>query len=194
MDIVAAIVTHMEPAELMKPTDRSLHHPAIHTQAAAVGRPPLGQLRVDPAVPWGPPAPLRQRSPGPPSHGPGVSGGGRACRRSEERHPPERHGLIGVRSVRRDGIDDQGHALTVGENRVFAAQFRAIDGGLASRFYISPDGADMARVHHEPFEVDPAPAERRWFNKIWWNWSQTPAACQSRKWFQQVMPQPQPIS
>ena len=37
-------------------------------------------------------------------------------------------------------------------------------------------------------------AERRWFNKIWWIWSQTPAACQSRKRFQQVMPQPQPIS
>ena len=48
MDIVAAIVTHTEPAELMKPTDRSLHHPAIHTQAAAVGRPPLGQLRSIP--------------------------------------------------------------------------------------------------------------------------------------------------
>ena len=29
---------------------------------------------------------------------------------------------------------------------------------------------------------------------IWWIWSQTPAACQSRKRFQQVMPQPQPIS
>ena len=34
----------------MKPVHRSLHHPAIHTQAAAVGRPPLGYLRVDPAV------------------------------------------------------------------------------------------------------------------------------------------------
>ena len=66
----------------------------------------------------------------------------------------QRHGLIGVRSVRRDGIDDQGHALTVGENRVFAAQFRAID-GAGTGFFTPADGTDMARVHHEPFEVDP---------------------------------------
>ena len=66
----------------------------------------------------------------------------------------QRHGLIGVRSVRRDGIDDQGHALTVGENRVFAAQFRAID-GAGTGFFTPADGADMARVHDEPFEVDP---------------------------------------
>src|SRR6516165_8971914 len=32
----------------MEPTDRPLDHPAVHTQATAVGRPPLGQLRVDP--------------------------------------------------------------------------------------------------------------------------------------------------
>ena len=38
MDIVAAIVTHTEQAELMKRTDGSLHHGAMHAQAAAVGR------------------------------------------------------------------------------------------------------------------------------------------------------------
>ena len=127
MDIVAAIVTHTEPAELMKPTDRSLHHPAIHTQAAAVGRPPLGQLRVDPAVPQLLPLLFVIKAPVP-HHMvrafPGVAG--LAGDRRNGIH--QRHGLIGVRSVRRDGIDDQGHALTVGENRVFAAQFRAIDG------------------------------------------------------------------
>ena len=77
-------------------------------------------------------------------------------------------------------------------NRVFAAQFRAID-GAGTGFFTPADGADMARVHDEPFESIRS-AERRWFNKIWWTWSQTPAACQSRKRFQQVMPQPQPIS
>ena len=82
--------------------------------------------------------------------------------------------------------------MTIGENRVFAAQFRAIN-GTGTRFFTPADGADMARVHDEPLEVDPVRMTEV-SNKIWWIWSQTPAACQSRKRFQQVMPQPQPIS
>src|SRR5438105_2079026 len=50
MDVFTKIITHPQPAVLMKPTDRSLHDPAVHTQATAVRRPTLGQLRVDPAV------------------------------------------------------------------------------------------------------------------------------------------------
>src|SRR5262249_33506424 len=50
MDVVAGIEPYPQPAELMDPTDRSLDHPTIDTQATAVGRPPLGQLRVDPPL------------------------------------------------------------------------------------------------------------------------------------------------
>ena len=191
MDIVAAIVTHTEPAELMKPTDRSLHHPAIHTQAAAVGRPPLGQLRVDPAVPQLLPLLFVIKAPVP-HHMvrafPGVAG--LAGDRRNGIH--QRHGLIGVRSVRRDGIDDQGHALTVGENRVFAAQFRAID-GAGTGFFTPADGADMARVHDEPFEVDPV-RRTEVVQQDLVDLVPDARGLPVAKRFQQVMPQPQPIS
>src|SRR5262245_6438880 len=51
VDVVAAVIPDAQPAELMKPADRSLHHPTIHPQAAAVRRAPLGQLGVDAALP-----------------------------------------------------------------------------------------------------------------------------------------------
>jgi hypothetical protein len=50
------IMTHAEPTELMKPTDRSLDHPAIHTQTTTVGRALLGQLPIEPAVAQLPPS------------------------------------------------------------------------------------------------------------------------------------------
>ena len=50
MDVIAAIVTHTQPAELMKPANRSFHDPTIDTKTTTVGRAPFGQLRVDPAV------------------------------------------------------------------------------------------------------------------------------------------------
>ena len=82
--------------------------------------------------------------------------------------------------------------MAVGDDRVLAARPRAVD-GTRTGFFTPADGADVTRVHDEPFEVDPVRGTEV-VNKIWWIWSQTPAACQSRKRFQQVMPQPQPIS
>ena len=82
--------------------------------------------------------------------------------------------------------------MTVGENRVFAAQFRAID-GAGTGFFTPADGADMARVHDEPFEVDPV-RRTEVVQQDLVDLVPAPAACQSRKRFQQVMPQPQPIS
>src|SRR5262249_50480659 len=50
MDVVTQVITHTEPSELMQPAIRPFHHPAKHPQSTPMGRAPLGQLRVDPAV------------------------------------------------------------------------------------------------------------------------------------------------
>ena len=141
-----------------------------------MGRPPLGQLRVDAAVPQLLPLLLVIKAPV--AHHvvrvfPGVAG-----LTSDGRDGIyQRHGLIGVRSVRRDGVDDQRHALTIGENRVFAAQFRAIN-GTGTRFFTPADGADMARVHDEPLEVDPVRMTEVVQQDLV-DLVPTPAACQS---------------
>lgn len=65
----------------------------------------------------------------------------------------QRHGQVGVRRVRRDRLDDQGDALAVGGDRVFAPGSRAIHGAGAGLF-TSTDGSDVTGVDDEPLEVD----------------------------------------
>src|SRR5438034_10043904 len=65
----------------------------------------------------------------------------------------QRHGLVEVRPVRGQGVDHQGDAFPVGEDRVFAPGFRAID-GAGTRFLAAADSADMGRICEEPLEVD----------------------------------------
>src|SRR5437868_8198737 len=152
MDVITKIITHPQPAVLMKPTNRSLHDPAIHSQATAVRRTPLGQLRVDPAVAQLLPflfvikAAVAHRMVRAPAGVAWLAGDG-----GDGIH--QRHGFVEVRRIRREGVDDQGHALAVGEDRVFAAWFRAID-GAGTRFFAPADGADMSTVDDESLEVD----------------------------------------
>ena len=47
MDVSAALVAHPQPAELVQPPQGSLHHPAVHSQPAAVFRAPPSQGRRD---------------------------------------------------------------------------------------------------------------------------------------------------
>ena len=51
MNVGAALVTHPQPAELVQPPQGSLHHPAVHSQPAAVFRASSGQGRRDVALP-----------------------------------------------------------------------------------------------------------------------------------------------
>src|SRR5262249_36575679 len=145
MDVVAGIEPYPQPAELMDPTDRSLDHPAIDTQATAVGRPPLGQLRVDPPATQLLPLLLVVKAAV--AHGivrtaPGVTGsagdGGNGI--------DQRHGQVGVGRVRRDRVDDQGDTLAIGDDRVLAPRPRAVYGAGAG--LLTPaDGADVTGVH-----------------------------------------------
>ena len=152
MDVIATIITHTQPAELVKPTNRSLHNPAEDTQATAVGRSPLGKLGIDPAVTQL--LAFRFVIKAPVAHGMVRAFAGVARLASDGRDGIDQgDGFMDVRRVRRDGVDDQGDALTVGEDGVFAAGFRAIDGAGAG-FFTATDGADMGRVHDEPLEVD----------------------------------------
>ena len=43
MDVSAALGAHPQPAELVQPSQGSLHHPAVHSQPAAVFGVPPGQ-------------------------------------------------------------------------------------------------------------------------------------------------------
>src|SRR3954470_9802605 len=47
MDDGQAVIADAQPTQSLEPTDGSLHHPADSSQAAAVRRPPLGDVRFD---------------------------------------------------------------------------------------------------------------------------------------------------
>src|SRR3954453_5467800 len=103
----------------MEPTDRSLHYPAIDTQATAVGCSTLGQLRLDATGTQL--LPLLLIIEAPVAHGairtlPGMAG--LAGDRRDGIH--QWHGLVRIGRVRRDRIDDQGYASAIGEHRVLA--------------------------------------------------------------------------
>src|SRR5512143_2818233 len=57
-DHTQPVVPHPQPPQALEPTDRPLHHPADLPQAAAVRRPPLGDVRLDPQPPQQLPGPL----------------------------------------------------------------------------------------------------------------------------------------
>jgi hypothetical protein len=136
----------------MKPTDRSLDHPAIHTQATAVGRASLGQLRVDPAaaqllaLSFIVEAAVAHRM---------VRALTRRARLAGDggNRIDQRHGQVGVGRVRRDRIDHQGHALAVGGDRVFAPGPRPIH-GTRSGLFTPTHGADVTGIDDESLEVD----------------------------------------
>jgi len=48
MNVVPPLIPNAQPAELMQPTQRTLHHPAIHPEPAAVLRVSLGDVRLGP--------------------------------------------------------------------------------------------------------------------------------------------------
>src|SRR5687767_12155503 len=51
VNVVPTIIPELEVAVLMQPTLRTLDHPAVLAQAAAMQRAPLGQQRLAPAPP-----------------------------------------------------------------------------------------------------------------------------------------------
>ena len=95
MDVSTALVAHPQPAELTQPAQGPLHHPAVHTQAAAVFRPAPGQRRCDVALsqrlamPLGiiGSIPIQTRRP--------TTGTARGGRAPAARHPPE--AAVGLR-------------------------------------------------------------------------------------------------
>src|SRR5262249_1705569 len=144
---------HAQPAELMEPTDRSFDDPAIHAQTTAVGGATLGQFRLDPAIAQLLSLPLIVESPvahrlvrapaGPTRRARGGGGG-----------TQHGGGQVGVGRGGRDRVDDQGHTLAVGDDRVFAPRLRAVYGAGAG-LLTSAHGADVPGVDDEPLEVDP---------------------------------------
>ena len=47
MNVGAALVAHPQPADLMQPPQGPFHHPAVHSQPAAVFRAPPSQGERD---------------------------------------------------------------------------------------------------------------------------------------------------
>src|SRR4051812_40540759 len=152
MDIITPIKPHTQPAELMEPTDRSLHYPAIDTQATAAGCSTLGQLRLDATGTQL--LPLLLIIEAPVAHDAVRTLAGVAGLAGDRRDGVHQGGgLVGVGRVRRDRINDQRYTAAIGEHRVFAPGSRAIYGAGAGLF-APADGPDMAGVGDEPREVD----------------------------------------
>src|SRR4051812_46343871 len=148
MDVIATIIAHTQPTELMEPANRPLDHPAIDTQATAVGRTPLRQLRVDPPVAQLLPLLFIVETAS--AHGVVRAAPG-AARLAGDRGDgiDQRHGQVGVGRARWDRLDDQGDALAVGDDRVLAPRPRAVHGAGAG--LLAPAaGAAVAGVPDEP--------------------------------------------
>ncbi len=185
MDVRATFESNPEPTEAMKPSDGALNHPAHFAQSAAVWRAALGHEGLDPEA-WKFFA-VRLRVVATIS----VDGVGAATWMalllSHQRDSfNQRQDLRGVVAAGLCQQCCQKQAVAVDDQVVLAAQFNSVSGVGAS---VAPPA--KARIYEESRitrsqSIKSAPL--RWLSMTRWIMSQTPATCQSRRRFQQVMP------
>ena len=135
MDVSAALVAYPQPAELVQPPQGSLHHPAVHSQPAAVFRAPPSQGRRDVA-----PAQFLAMSPrviGPVGVQPLRSATGTAPLTPHRRYPVHQRQQLGYVVAIGPGQDGrQGDSVGLGEHVMLApglAPVRGIGAGLFPR-------------------------------------------------------------
>lgn len=191
MNVVPFIVSHAQSATLVKPTVGPLHGPAVAAQAAAVRRPAPGQARANSACPQGPTVRL------------GIVGAVgiyrvRAMARTARLAINGRNGidqrnqLRDVVTVRPGDGRRQWDAAGVGDEMMLGAGFATV--GRIRPGFRPPKTARTLLLSMRARDQSIWSASFRRSNKTRWIVSHTPAAVQSRKRRQHVMPQPQPIS
>lgn len=191
MDVRPALKTDSESTKLMQPRDRSLDHPASHTQTAAMWSTTRSDLSADALVSQGS------------AVGVGIVG---AIGLYHTRF------AFGVADFTRDrrNLFDQGHelgdvvvigggenggqrnTLRIREEVVFAARTTAI-GWVRSSFFPAPT-ARMEELSATALEKSICSAARNRESSTRCSRLQTPRRCQCLSRRQHVIPEPQPIS
>ena len=183
----------------MQPTDQVRSTTQRYTpRPLPWARPPLGQLRGRSRGSATSAAPASSVIAPVPHHScPGrFAGMVRACRRSEERHPPTAAASIGVRQCSPRWYRSPAARLDPRSDiACLLPNFASIRRGWDRFLHRPPTARALALSSTMNRSKSIRSAERRWFNKIWCIFSQTPGPPASRRGgSRQVMPQPQPIS
>jgi len=191
VDVVATFATDSEAAELMQPTDRAFHNPAVNTQATAVRGIAFSQHGFDVALAELPSVRLRVVSPV------ALDALGAAARsspfathrRNGVNHRQQLRNVVPIGGRQRGR---EGNAGRIGGQMMFAAGFAAIC-RIGSRFF----PPCMARTDDESTitrDQSILSAPCKWASNAWWIFCQTPFLCQACKRRQAVIPLPQPSS
>ena len=191
MDLPRVVLSHPQPAEVMQPGQGPLADPAVHPQAAAVGRIAAGDPRTDPRR-------LSRRRCGSESN-PRSPYSSRGRRRGRPGLP--RTGGTASTACSSSLTSGQLAAVTVAANGIPLASvttkcllpfFRRSTGlgPVAS----PPPRARTCELSIAARVQSISPAYSSSARSISWSRCQTPAAVHSASRRQQVMPHPQPIS
>lgn len=189
MNVRSSVKADAQAAELMKPTQRALHHPARDSQSAAMHPRKFADDRLDAARPQihamrtGAIAGIALHSVGSAPRRPRKSGNGR-------NRIHQRQQLRDIVDV--GGGDDrgQGNAVGVDDEMMFGAGLAAPPGvgGIGAGQFAPPTARTLA-LSTTARDQSILSAARRWFSSRRCMASHTPACCQSRNLRQQVMPQ-----
>ena len=191
MNTGPTFVAHIEPAKSMQPRQRTFHDPARAAQAAAMGRPALGELRVDPPVMQGVTVGLRIVAPVALDQV-GFAAGPTWTATQRRNGVDQRQQLrdvvpVGAREQRR-----QRDPACLGENVVLRPRLTAI-GWVRSSFF-PPRSARMEALSTMARAKSNWPRWRNSPSNAAWSRRQTPARCHRTNRRQQVLPDPHPIS
>jgi hypothetical protein len=191
MDVVAAFVANAEAAELMEPGNRSFHDPASFTQATAMFGVSSGQTGSNAAAAKLVAVRLRIVSAIALDALGAVTGPtGLAAEGRNGLHQGQKLShVVSIRGGKRRG---QGNARRICNDMVFAPRFTAI--GRVGTGFCPPSKARTLELSTTARDQSIRSAVWSSVNNSSCNRSQTPAACQSRKRRQQVIPHPQPSS
>src|SRR5947209_6522150 len=185
------LVTDLQPTRLADPGERALHDPADLSQAAAVGRPRLRQVVLDPALLEAPMVPRRAVLP--------VAVQGLRLASRPAATPADRRDVVHevhrferLVAVGPGETHGQRSALAIDEQVPFCAFFGPIRGVFAGERPPKTARKLWLSTQQCPQSI-PFSCPTRW-SRARSNLFQTPRRCQYRRRRQQVTPEPQPIS
>jgi hypothetical protein len=191
MNICTTFVTNSQSSKLMQPTDSTFDYPAINAKPATMLGIPSGYFRLNTNVAQCLPICLR------------IIGSVcikllKAIARSTNLTTNRRNGinqfqqLGNIMLVGRGCLDNNGNAIAIRQNMMLRTWFSAIYRARAGFF--APPTARTVPLSTMLRSKSIWSAFRKWFSRILWIVSHSPAFCQSRNLRQHVMPLPQPIS
>lgn len=191
MNVGTTFISNTQPSELVQPGERSLDHPAQLAQTAIIIRTTSRQQRLN-AFHMKHHFPVRRviRLVGDDRIGTPPRRAHFAAHSRDRVDQCEQ--LCAVVDVRRRDRCDQRDAARLRNDMVFRAGFSAVRGVRAGVF--APPTARSDAESTTARDQSMRSAAFRCASSVSWSFCQTPAACQSRRRRQQVMPQPQPIS